>query len=402
MTHAPTHADTVFLIELAQALHAAGASATRLETAMAEVSARIGVEAQVFASPTAMFVGVGPPGAQQLSLLRMEPSAIGLSALQQLDDVVTRVADGSLSLEAAIAELRAMRRQPSPWPWWATLLAWSVSSGAAARFLGGGGREVVASALVGLCSGGLALAARRHTTWQRVLEPAAALLAAVLAPVLGLALGKLSVLTVTVAGLVAFLPSLALTTALSELATRHLVAGTTRLAGAMAVFLTLGLGVALGHEIAAHLPRVPEPHTRLPEWTLWLALALAPLAVAVQLRATPRQLFPAVAAGVLAWMAARGGAQWFDPELGVFIATLALGTAGNLYAWVRKRPAAVVIVPGIVMLVPGSLGLRSVTWLAQSDVLHGLKTATQMMVAVVALVGGLLFANVLVPPRNGG
>ena len=60
-----------------------------------------------------------------------------------------------------------------------------------------------------------------------------------------------------------------------------------------------------------------------------------------------------------------------------------------------------VIVPGLVMLVPGSLGLRSVAWLAQSDVLHGLKTASQMMVTVVALVGGLLFANVLVPPRSG-
>ena len=164
------------------------------------------------------------------------------------------------------------------------------------------------------------------------------------------------------------------------------------LAGALAIFLTLGLGVALGHEIASHMPHIPEPHTRLPEWTLWLALALAPLAVAVQLRATPRQLLPAMVAGVLAWVAARGGAQWLDPELGVFVATLALGAAGNAYAWLRRRPAAVVIVPGLVMLVPGSLGLRSVAWLAQSDVLHGLKTASQMMVTVVALVGGLLGA----------
>lgn len=58
------------------------------------------------------------------------------------------------------------------------------------------------------------------------------------------------------------------------------------------------------------------------------------------------------------------------------------------------------IVPGILMLVPGSIGFRSISSLLGQDVVIGLKTAMAMLLVAVALAGGLLFANVVVPPRR--
>jgi uncharacterized membrane protein YjjB (DUF3815 family) len=114
----------------------------------------------------------------------------------------------------------------------------------------------------------------------------------------------------------------------------------------------------------------------------------------------PRQFGWILLAGATAWLAARSGGQLLGPELGAFLAALLLATVSNLYARWLDRPASVLIVPGILMLVPGSIGFRSVNWLLQQDVVHGLRTAMQLAVIAVALVGGLLFANVIVPPRR--
>lgn len=52
------------------------------------------------------------------------------------------------------------------------------------------------------------------------------------------------------------------------------------------------------------------------------------------------------------------------------------------------------------VLVPGSIGFRSMESLLARDVLAGVDTAFSMLMVAVALVAGLLFANALVQPRK--
>jgi uncharacterized membrane protein YjjP (DUF1212 family) len=400
--HDATEPDVAFVLELAHALHAAGTPAHRLEAAMADVSDRLGLQTQFFSTPTVIIVGIGPTIRQQVSLLRVEPGDQGLEALERLDHVVSLVAAGKIDVEEAVALVRSVRHAPQRYGPAVTALAYVVASSASARFLNGGWREITTAGVIGLGVGALVLLGRRKASIARVVEPVAALGAAVLAPAASLLFGRMSTLTATIAGVISLIPGLALTTALTELATRHLTAGTSRLVGAMAVFLTLGLGVALGHQAVELLPHVTEARhsLALPHWTEWLALGIAPIASAVQLRAMPRQFGWILLAGATAWLAARSGGQLLGPELGAFLAALLLATVSNLYARWLDRPASVLIVPGILMLVPGSIGFRSVNWLLQQDVVHGLRTAMQLAVIAVALVGGLLFANVIVPPRR--
>ena len=57
-------------------------------------------------------------------------------------------------------------------------------------------------------------------------------------------------------------------------------------------------------------------------------------------------------------------------------------------------------VPGIILLVPGSVGLRSLFFVFERDVYLGLDTAFSLVVLLASLVAGLLFGNVLVSPRR--
>ena len=65
-----------------------------------------------------------------------------------------------------------------------------------------------------------------------------------------------------------------------------------------------------------------------------------------------------------------------------------------------RTPGALVRVPGIILLVPGSVGFRSLFFAFERDVYLSLDTAFSLLAILIALVAGLLFGNLLVPPRR--
>ena len=75
-------------------------------------------------------------------------------------------------------------------------------------------------------------------------------------------------------------------------------------------------------------------------------------------------------------------------------------SAGSQSSRKKRRPAVVMVVPSLILLVPGSIGYHSLTLLMQNDVLSGVDTAVTTMLVAVSLVAGLLLSNVLLPPRN--
>ena len=81
-------------------------------------------------------------------------------------------------------------------------------------------------------------------------------------------------------------------------------------------------------------------------------------------------------------------------------AGIVVTAAGNVYGRLANRPSALIRVPGIILLVPGSLGFRSFNFVFERDVMLGLDTAFAVLAALIALVAGILFGNLLVPPRR--
>jgi uncharacterized membrane protein YjjB (DUF3815 family) len=62
----------------------------------------------------------------------------------------------------------------------------------------------------------------------------------------------------------------------------------------------------------------------------------------------------------------------------------------------------VTLVPGLLLLVPGSIGFSSLTSLLDRQTLSGVEAAFRMTLVATSLVTGLLLSNVLVQPRALG
>ena len=392
-----------FILGLARALHEAGHSTYRLEEALDATSERLGLIGQYFVTPTSIFASFGSEARQRTYMIRTAPKPPDLGRLVRVTEVATAVLRSEVRPAEGTIRLAAVADRPPPAPL-VLIAAHGVASAAAASFLGGAGLEVGMASLAGLGTGALAAAAARLPNVGRVYELAAAFVCSFAMALLGVLVGGYSVSIATLAGLIVLIPGLTLTTAIAELAHSHLSAGTARMAAAFMTFIAIGFGVALGARVAALLvgpAQVVTPGT-LPAVATWAALGASAVAFAILLRAEWRDLGWIVLAGAVAFVGTRIGSSLLGPELGVFLGALAVGLGSNLFNRRTLRPAAVTLVPGLLVLVPGSIGFRSVSALLESRVVAGIDTAFGMMLTAVSLVAGLLTAAAIYPERRLG
>lgn len=394
-----------FVLRLARAMHAYGYPAHRVEAALGEVARRLAIAAQFFSTPTSFMASFGQFEHQSTYLIRVEPGDVDLGKSADVEEIIREVVGGRMTLAAGSAALERVHDAPPRYGALTTTIALGLSSGAASRFLGGGLREVVVAGLIGLVIGLLLIVAGRLPAFGRVFPFMAAFCASFIAAAAGTVLAHYSVYVGTLAGLIVLIPGLTLTTAMTELSSGHLSSGTARLSGALMLFIVLGFGVAIGSQtvtltLGEYASRVhPQP---LPDWTWWMALVAAPLGFAVLFRAHARDAIWILIAGALGIAGSHLGSKTFGPELGAFVGALSVGVASNLYAYALRRPASVTLVPGILLLVPGSIGFRSLSSLLDREVVTGVETAFAMVLIGAGLVAGLLLANVLVPERRKG
>lgn len=391
-----------FSIKLFKALHQYGTPTYRLEQLMAAVSLRLGLRGEFFSLPTGMFLSFGAPEEQRATIIRVQPANVDLGKLGALHDLTASLINGEIGAESADPQVDAIVTAKPPYSDFLTVLSYGVASGAGSTFFGGGWREIVVAAVIGIVLGLLSLMLGRSEDASRIFEPLAAVLAAALATIGARFLQPVSIYVATLAGLLVLFPGLTLTIAIRELATRHLVSGTAQLTGATLVFLELAFGVALGSEIdkllpAVHLARHP---LSLGGWAQWAALVVSPLTFGILLRARKKDLGWIVVAGAVGFAGTRLGASLLGPELGAFVGALLLGAGSNLYGRLLRRTSMVPLVPGLLMLVPGSVGFGSLSRFLESDVVSGIQTAFRMALIAISLVTGLLVANVVVPSRK--
>ena len=388
-----------FLLGLGRSFHALGYPSHRVEEMLGDAAERLGVEGQFFTTPTSIFAAFGAQDAQRTFLVRLEPGDLHLEHLGRVQAIAEDVLDGRLTPREGLTALEALRREPPRWNAATTILAFGLAAGAAGHFLGGGLPEVLTAGGLAMLTGGLATLRLLPDGMRRFFEVFAAFVVSF--AVGGIAMRTpLSTYVATLGGLMVLLPGLPFSAAMSELNSQHLVSGTARLTGAIVRFVGLAFGVALGSRVA-HLVFGTPPHLTahaLPAWATWIALAIAPLAFTVLMRARPVDAPAILAVCIAAYWGSHFGSHALGPELGVFLGAFVAAAASNLLAHRRGVPPLVTLTPALLLLVPGSVGFRSLALLLDQAVVDGIQAAFRMIIMFSALVAGLQVAAVAVPP----
>ena len=401
-----------FLAKLARMLHEAGTPAHRLEGLVTTCAERLGLSVSVFSLPTWINISVGDEGEQRAINFRVDPGSPKLAMLEETYLVADRVARGELDAEQGITALARVRSRLERPGALVNCLGYALFSAGAAFFLGGAWTEMLAAIPVGFTVGAaIALAVGRRER-ELLAEFAAACIGTVVASLVVLALRRAgyesSAAIVSLAGLVTLLPGLSLATAMSELSTRNLASGSARLIGAITTLVVVGMGAGIGDRVAIllGLPQhtsfvVPVTQTTAVTPALVVALLAISSGLAIVFQARPRRAGLVLASCVVGWIAVRTAREFGGSELAPVVAAAAIGIMGNLYARIRRRPTLAIVLPGLALLLPGSIGFRGMQGIIASDTLAGLNTAISALVVAASIAAGLLIANAVAPsPRH--
>lgn len=408
ITSASYAAKINFLVELAKRLHAYGTTAQRLEGAISAVAHKLRLECEPWSNPTGMILTFSDPqrplgDSDTTRVIRMPPGENDLYRLSETDRIAEDVMADRLDLAGAHAAMSALDQAQSARARAMQVIGFGLAATAIAGLLRLPWLDIGVAGLNGLLIGLLVQAAEMRPRLKEGLEAIAGTFAAGVAIVVASFLAPLNQNTVIIASLIVLLPGLALTNAVNELTSQHLVSGTARFAGAVTTVLKLAVGVVIALYLADLLglqPGIralrPQPH-----WVEWGALAIAAFAFAVLFRADRRDYPKVMAAAASGYLISRFGGLAFGNPAGIFLAALVMTAAGNAYARWWHRPGAIIRVPGIIMLVPGSASLRGLLELIQQqDVTAGQDALLTVLNILLALIAGLLFGNLLLPARR--
>ncbi len=390
-----------FILKFGKAMHSVGAPAHTLESTIQGLCSQFGIKGSVVSIPTAIFSSFTHGEDEVTKIERVEPRGIDLGRLSKVDLVSQEVLQGQITFEEGAQALDAIDSTEVEYAPWIRVVSFVMSSIGFMILFGGNWADLVSAAFVGLLIGLLSLM-RPIGVVAQIFEGAIAMLASFMAYILLKLIPGLNVGVVILSSIIIFMPGLFITIAIAEIATQNLTSGTSRLMGGAMILLKLAFGVFLGSKVASwfHMPSLGYEFERVPDWMIMITLPLTSLMSVVIFKADRTDWKWVTLAGVFGYACSKLGTFYLGSELGMFFGGVCVGAMSNVFARLKNKPSSIFQFPGIILLVPGSVGYRSLNFLFERNVVGGLDTAWTMITIAMALVVGILIGNIVIKPRR--
>lgn len=367
---------------------------TMVQGAMYAMSQAYGLDAQLLALPN--YVQVGSQTGEGLYIANPDFD-VRYDQSFQLAKLVARAPSGSMTPEEGMAELDRIRHQQRRFPVWVTILGYAVQSAGLALILQPTPWALVGAATLGLLVGALSVLGRRIEAIGYMLPTICSFLVAYIVFTFNNRwhVGADS-LRALAAPLATFLPGAAITLAVIELSTQHLVSGASRLVAGFMQIAQLAFGILVAAQLAgiADTNMVTTQFNQLGPWAPLLGVVIYGLGAMLYF-GPPTSFLPWM---LLMLLTAYAG-QWvgnavlgsyasgFGGGLTLIICALAISHRPN------TPPTVSLVIPGFWLLVPGSLGFMGVTQLlgTHSTAIFTATLISMMSIAVGVQTGLLLW-----------
>ncbi|KAF9438475.1 hypothetical protein BGZ76_007594 [Entomortierella beljakovae] len=384
-----------FLIMIARSLILYGAPSHRIEETCSLLATKLQVDASFSLLPGLMTISFNDPETHTSDTRHLRCSqGMDMNKLECVHEIVQAVLRGA-SVEVANQELESLSAQPGLYPLWLTLLGWAGSSAFVAPLaFNGGGSDMAVAGFCGLLVGTLGIVAGKFPIYGNVFEMTASILVGFIAKALN---SHVCFSAVALASVVVLLPGLMLTQAIMELSSRNIVSGSVKMFYALMYAFFLAFGLTLGSELfdfvsgSTAISATCSPS--ISHWWYFIIFPAVSMSINIVFNAHPRQWFgmttvTAVGFVVTIFLKSR-------PQISGAIAAFAVGVCGQLYGRLTGRLSYVPLLSGILILVPGSVGVRGILEIIGSDPTQGFSFVLTMIHVSVAITLGV-FCSALV------
>lgn len=366
----PAVTDTTVLLEfmyrLGQGYLACGEQTANVELILRRMASAYGMrKSRVVAFPTAVFISLHDSSGERVTLADGAPQAFRLDQMADIYRLGKEAQKAEVDPRVGLERLASIRRQRARFGAGGMVLGHTILTIGLAFVLMPTLANIAVAAILGLIVGLLKLFNRSRSVLSVPLPVIAATLVSTLV-FLAINHGlRLDPVYALIPPLITFLPGSMLTLGMVELAYGDMVSGASRLITGFIQLVLLAFGLAVGAAIIGYLPQAlvftTGEYTKLP-FASWVGVIVFGIGVFLHFSAPKGSFYWMILVLLLAFSAQRIATVLLGSEISGFFGTLiATPLAYLIELRFRGPPAAVTYLPSFWLLVPGALGLLSVT-----------------------------------------
>jgi uncharacterized membrane protein YjjP (DUF1212 family) len=383
-----------FLFRLGQAYVGCSEQTAQVELILRRIAAAHGARrARVLAFPTAIFITLHDGEQERVTLAEGPLEPLRLDQMADVYALGAAAQRGELDPREGLERLAAILRQQPRFGAFGSIAGHTVLTIGLAMLLSPAPAGLAAAGALGAVVGALKVLNGNRPLLAMPLPVAAAALVSALVFVAARQGVPVDPTQLLVAPLVTFLPGAMLTLAMVELAYGDMMSGSSRLVTGFVHLVLLAFGLAAGAALAGYEVDELLDATRTAyavPWIPWLGVVVFGVGVYLHFSA-PRSSLPWLLAVLLVVFATqRLAAGFVRAEVTGFFGMLVAMPIGYLVQLGFKGPPAMVtFLPSFWIVVPGSLGLVSVTRML-SDRAAGVDGLVTVLVVLVSVALGTL------------
>lgn len=378
-----------------------GAEIFRVERTMETIAGHYGAENGHF---FVLSNGIITSGGTSYSNVEFIPfKSVQLEKVALVNDLSRKISKGEYTIPEALNELDRIRKLPQKF-FWEQTLASGFGSAAFCMIFGGSLTDSIAAFIAGLLLYVLILKIIPERMSKITCNILCSMFVAALCIIahklgLGSSLGNM-----IIGAIIPLIPGVAFTNGVRDLANQDYIAGSTRLADAMMVFISIAAGTALTFLVDA---RIESGMIILDSIRTDAITAIWPIQIAAAMIGTmsfgilfgvPRkQYFHVGLCGVAGWIAyllmnRNAGASVIEST---FVATLVVVTVSRFVTVHRKCPVIIFEICGIFPLIPGAGIFWTTYFLVVKQYSQALSTGMAALGATAAIVLGIILITSL-------
>jgi len=382
------------MFRLGQAYLACGEQTAQVELILRRTASAYGMRrSRVVAFPTALFITFHDGTAERVTLAEGPVQTLRLDQIADVYALGDAAQRGAVPPAEGLAQLSEILRKSARFGITGTLVGHVILTLGLALVLMPSLPNLAAAAVLGAVVGGVKLLNRGRAVLAVPFPMFAAVLVSALvflAVKQGLPIDPLHAL---VPPLVTFLPGAMLTFGMVELVYGDMVSGSSRLITGFVQLVLLAFGLAAGAALVGYSPEMllaANAKAIDVPWAPWAGVVVFGLGVHLHFSAPRKSLGWILLVLLLAFAAQKVAARFVVAEVsGLFGTLVATPLAYLVHLRFKGPPATVTFLPSFWLLVPGSLGLLSVTRLL-SDRAGGLDGLISALFAVASIALGTL------------
>ncbi len=392
-----------FIVQLGKALHTYGVPSYKSQIYLSEIAKKKGIKGSFMDTPTWINYAFFEEDDHTYNHVEcVPPGELNLGALSRIVEITNNVLNNKLSFVNAKVEIEKIKTERLGYGKLIELIAFMASAGAFSVILDASWASAALAAFNGAVIYGITLWSLKSRYIKTTLESLVSFLATIVTVIVAQFVAQINISMTILASIIVFIPGLSITTALEEITSRSLVSGTAKLFDALVSLFKQFFGVVLGLTVMSQfIDIVPNDVIRdVPEWVNYIAVTFLALGLLPVFKVRPKDLIFGVIAGFASYyttvLMGFSGLM-----ISIFTGTIVAVLASKLFGRITKSPELVFLVPGIIMLVPGSkafIGLSSILITAAPGATN---TGEQILYIFMGIIGGLIFSGSFIESRKG-